>query len=275
MSLAAVTTGAVRPSAWRRLWWTHPELSVLTVSVAAWLGVAELHLMMPSHGGTQHCSTLPHTAAHRHGAIRLDAIADRCAAMSSGAPEFPVSLGLWVVMAAAMMLPTTLPIARSISMNGRWNRRHRSQALFALGYLAVWSVFGAVVLGIVWFAGSKDVGVPVISGVLAVAAAWELTRRKRFFLRACHRVHALPADGRRADRACVDEGLRNGLRCVGACGPMMLPMALAPHALWLMVILFGIVVAEKLVTKAVDHLPIFAAVLAVVAVIVAFGAPLG
>jgi len=56
---------------------------------------------------------------------------------------------------------------------------------------------------------------------------------------------------------------------------MMVPMVLAPHALWLMVLLFGIVVAEKLLTKAVDHLPMFAAMLATTAVIVAFGAPLG
>lgn len=259
----------------RRLWWTHPELSVLAASIAAWVGVAVVHLLMPAHGGARHCSTLPHAAAHHHGAMALDAIPDRCAAMPSGAMEFPASLGLWVVMAAAMMLPTTLPTVRSISMNGRWNRRHRSQALFGLGYLVIWSVAGAVVLGIVVAVGSKAVDVLVVSGFLAVAAAWELTRRKRLFLRACHRVRALPADGRRADLAYVEEGLRNGLRCVGACGPMMLPMVLAPHALWLMVILFGVAVGEKLVTKAVDHLPMFAAVLALVAVIVAFGAPVG
>ena len=275
MTLAAAPAGQARPSPWRRWWWRHPELSVLTVSVAAWSAVTVLHLMMPVHGGAQHCSAVPHAAAHHHGVSGLGAVADRCAAMGPDMPEFPASLGMWVVMAAAMMLPTTLPTVRSISMNGRWNRRHRSQALFVLGYLAVWSVFGAAALAVVWSVGVKTVGVPVVSGLLAGGAAWELTRRKRFFLRACHRVRALPAAGRRADRACVDEGLRNGLRCVGACGPMMLPMALTPHALWLMVVLFGVAAGEKLVTKAVDHLPVFAAVLAVVAVIVAFGAPVG
>lgn len=275
MTLSAAPKGPARPAAWRRLWWTHPELSVLTVSVTAWPAVAILHLTLPAHDGARHCSTLPHAAAHHHGATGLVAFADHCAAMPRGAPEFPSALAMWVVMVAAMMLPTTLPTVRSISMNGRWNRRHRSQALFALGYLAVWSVFGAAVLAIVWSVGVKTVDVPVISGLLAVAAAWELASRKRFFLRACHRVRALPATGRQADRACVDEGLRNGLRCVGACGPMMLPMALAPHAVWLTVVLFGVALGEKLITKAVDHLPMFAAVLAVVAVIVAFGAPVG
>ncbi len=272
MTLAAAPA---RPSPWRRLWWRHPELSVLTVSVAAWSAVTVLHLMMPGHVGAHHCSAVSHAAAHHHGASGLGVVAERCAVIGPGVPEFPASLGMWVVMAAAMMLPTTLAAVRSISMNGRWNRRHRSQVLFVLGYLAVWSVFGAAALAIVWSVGVKTVGVPVVSGLLAGAAAWEPTRRKRLFLRACHRVQALPADGRRADRACVGEGLRNGLRCVGACGPMMLPMALAPHALWLMVVLFGVAAGEKLVTKAVDHLPVFAAVLALVAVIVAFGAPVG
>jgi predicted metal-binding membrane protein len=275
MTLTAVPSRAARPSAWRRLRWRHPELSLLTVAVAAWLAVVILHLTMPSHAGAQHCSMAPHGVGHHHGTMSVDVLADGCVGVSSGAMEFPDSIALWAVMAAAMMLPTTLPAARSIALNGRWNRRHRGQALFAVGYLAVWSAFGALALTAAWLIGPKAVGALAVSALLATAAAWELTRRKRFFLRACHRVRALPADGWRADRACVGEGLRNGLQCAGACGPMMLPMALAPHALWLMVVLFGVVVGEKWVTKGVDHLRLFAAVLAVVAVIVAFGAPLG
>ncbi|MFV8052196.1 DUF2182 domain-containing protein [Mycobacterium sp. 48b] len=270
-----MTSRTTRPSAWRRLRWGHPELSLLAVSVAAWLAVVILHLTMPSHGGAAHCSMVPQGAGHHHGTTRVDVVAEHCVGILSGAREFPESMALWVGMAAAMMLPTALPVARSIALNGRWNRRHRGQGLFAVGYLAVWSVFGAVVLAASWLAGPGTADALLVSALLATAAAWELTRRKRFFLRACHRVRALPADGWRADRACVGEGVRNGLQCTGACGPMMLAMALAPHALWLMVVLFGVVVGEKWVTRGVDHLRLFAAVLAVVAVIVAFGAPLG
>lgn len=218
---------------------------------------------------------LPNAVVHHHGAMVQGASVDRCVALPSGVPDFPVSLVLWVGMATAMMLPTTVPVVRSIAMNGRWNRRHRSQMLFAFGYLGVWSAFGAVALGAVLVFGAEAFVVPAVSVMLATAAAWEVTRTKRLFLRACHRVRSLPADGGRADRACVVAGVHNGLQCTGACGPMMVPMVLAPHALWLMVLLFGIVVAEKLLTKAVDHLPMFAAMLATTAVIVAFGAPLG
>ena len=174
---------------------------MLTVSVASWSAVTVLHLMMPVRVGAQHCSAVPHAAVHHHEVSGLGAVADRCAAMGPDMPEFPASLGMWVVMAAAMMLPTTLPTVRSISMNGRWNRRHRSQALFVLGYLAVWSVFGAAALAVVWSVGVKTVDVPVVSGLLAGGAAWELTRRKRFFLRACHRVRALPAAANVVDYA--------------------------------------------------------------------------
>lgn len=275
MTLTTAGSRAAPTSAWRRLRWTHPELSLLGASAAAWLGVVIVHLSMPSDGGPGHCSTLPQAVAHHHGASSAGVPVVGCTTVPSGATEFPPSLAVWVVMAAAMMLPTTLPAARSISLNGRWNRRHRGQALFAVGYLAVWSVFGAIALTAAWFIGPEASGALAVSGLLAVAAVWELMRRKRFFLRACHRVRALPADGWRADRACIAEGLRNGRQCVGSCGPMMLPMVLAPHALWLMVVLFGVVAGEKLVTKGVDHLRLFAAVLAVVAFIVAFGAPLG
>lgn len=275
MTLVAEQRRAARPSAWRRLWWSHPELSLLMISLAAWLAVGMLHLAMPSHSGAGQCSMAAHTGADHHGAVRLDMVADRCAGVPSPAMSFLASLTMWMVMAAAMMLPTTLPAARSISLNGRWQRRHRGQAWFAAGYLAVWWFFGVVTLAVAGALAPKPVGSVVVSGTLAIAAGWELTRGKRCFLRGCHRVRSLPADGRRADRAAMGEGLRIGLRCTGACAPMMVPMALAPHALWLMGVLFGVVAAEKLVTNAVDHLRVFAAVLAAIAVIVMSGAPLG
>jgi hypothetical protein len=56
---------------------------------------------------------------------------------------------------------------------------------------------------------------------------------------------------------------------------MMVPMALAPHSvgLSLMVFLFAVVLAEKLLTRAVDHLRLVAAVLATAAAVVVSGAP--
>jgi predicted metal-binding membrane protein len=210
-------------------------------------------------GFATHCSSTGSTAHH-------------CAVQHRGhVPTFFDSVALWVVMATAMMLPTTLPAARSIALTRKWKRRRRGQALFAVGYCTVWSAVGVVVLFAVWLIGPKAIGALTVSVGLAVAAAWESTRWKRTLLQACQRVRSLPPDGSKADRACVREGIRNGVRCAGSCGPMMVPMALAPHSIALLLMLFlsAVVAAEKLLTKAVDHLRPFAAALGVAAIVVA------
>ena len=268
-----------RHSSWRRIWWTHPELSLAAVAAAAWLAVLTVHAATtPLPIAAQQLSTLrpdQGMAGHHHGWFN-PGLAGHQSVMSEpgSAPAFLVSVGLWVLMATAMMLPTALPEARSISLNGKWKRRQRGPALFAIGYLAVWSVVGVLLLSAVWLIGAKADGPLVISGALAVAAAWESTRGKRLCLRACHHLRSLPPDGWRADRASVREGIRNGVYCTGSCGPMMVPMALAPHSvgLSLMLFLFAVVSLEKLLTRAVDHLRLVAAVLAIAAVIVVSGA---
>ena len=268
-----------RQSSWRRLWWTHPELSLAAVAAAAWLAVLTVHIATgPFQAAAQHFSTrMPEQAmpGHHHGTSNPGITGHQSVTSDPGwTPTFLLSVGLWVVMATAMMLPTALPAARSISLNGKWKRRQRGPALFAIGYLSVWSAVGALLLSAVWLIGPKATGPLAISGALAIAAAWESTRWKRLCLRACHRLRSLPPDGWRADRSSVREGIRNGVWCTGSCGPMMVPMALAPHSvgLSLMLFLFAVVSLEKLLTSAVDHLRLVAAVLAVAAVIVVSGA---
>jgi predicted metal-binding membrane protein len=268
-----------RHSSWRRMWWTHPELSLAAVAAAAWLTVLTVHAATAALPiAAQQLSTLrpdQGMAGHQHGRFNPGIARHEYVMSEPGwAPALLVSVGLWVLMVAAMMLPTALPEARSISLNGKWKRRQRGPALFAVGYLAVWSAVGVLLLSTAWLIGAKATGPLVVSGALAIAAAWESTRWKRLCLRACHRLRSLPPDGWRADRASVREGIRNGVYCTGSCGPMMIPMALAPHSvgLSLMLFLFAVVSLEKLLTSAVDHLRLVAAVLAIAAVIVVSGA---
>ena len=269
-----------RQSRWRRRWWKHPELSLAAVAAAAWLAVLTLHIATgPFHAAAQQFSTLvpdQGMAGHHHGTSNPGVAGHQYAMSHPGwAQSFLGSVALWVLMVTAMMLPTALPAARSISLNGKWKRRQRGPALFAAGYLAVWSTVGVVLLSAAWLIGPKATGPLAISGVLATAAAWESTRWKRLSLRACHRLRSLPPDGRRADRASVREGIRNGVWCTGSCGPMMVPMALAPHSVGLSLMLFlsAVVSAEKLLTRAVDHLRLAAAGLAIAAIVVVSGAP--
>lgn len=266
-----------RQSSWRRLWWTHPELSLAAVAAAAWLAVLTVHIATgPFHTVVQHSTLMPDqgTAGHHHGTSNPGIAGHQFVTSDPGsAPTFLFSVGLWVLMATAMMLPTALPAARLISLNGKWKRRQRGPALFAVGYLAVWSGVGVLLLSAVWLIGPKATGPLAIAAALAIAAVWESTRWKRLCLRACHRLRSLPPDGWKADRASVREGIRNGAWCTGSCGLMMVPMALAPHSvgLSLMLFLFAVVAAEKLLTRAVDHLRLVAAMLAIAAIVVVFG----
>jgi predicted metal-binding membrane protein len=269
-----------RHSSWRRMWWTHPELSLAAVAAAAWLTVLTVHAATAALPiAAQQLSTLrpdQGMAGHQHGRFNPGIAGHEYAMSEPGwAPAFLVSVGLWVLMVTAMMLPTALPEARSISLNGKWKRRQRGPALFAVGYLAVWSAVGVLLLSTAWLIGAKATGPLVVSGALAIAAAWESTRWKRLCLRACHRLRSLPPDGWRADRASVREGIRNGVWCTGSCGPMMVAMALAPHSggLSLMLLLSAVISAEKLLTRAVYHLGLVATVLAIAAIVVVSGAP--
>jgi predicted metal-binding membrane protein len=153
----------------------------------------------------------------------------------------------WVVMVTAMMVPLVWPAIRHVGLNSlRW-RRQRAIAVFLSVYVAVWTVFGAVVLGA---RGLLTVGAPAVPAALAVAALWQLTPLQRRFRRACHHTVALPPRGLRAVAGDVRFGLRQGVACIGVCWPLMVAMALAPGAivLW-MVLLSAAMACAKLLPR--------------------------
>jgi predicted metal-binding membrane protein len=241
-----------RRSAWQRTWWAHPELTLAGVALLAWVVVVGYHavaaISLPAHTDMTHHGMETHRAT----------------------PGFLQSTVLWIVMATAMMLPTALVEARFIALNGKWSRRQRGPVLFAAAYLTVWSAAGVVVFAAIWSLGPETTSLWALSAVLAVAAGWESTRWKRHLLLGCHRLRAIPPTGGKADRACVAEGMRNGLTCVGACGPMMVSMAVAPHeaAIWLMIPLAGAIGIEKFLIKGVRYIRYVAVGLAVAALVV-------
>jgi predicted metal-binding membrane protein len=138
-------------------------------------------------------------------------VADRMGGMDEG-PGTDLGggrwfLGIWVLMTAAMMLPSTVRVAPT--------------ALFAVGYLAVWTVYGAVayvVFRIVisfdtdWLAW--DAGGPYVAGGAIVAAGlYELTPLKRRSLRRCRSPHE--------EAAPFQTGVDHGLDCLGCSGGLM------------------------------------------------------
>jgi predicted metal-binding membrane protein len=137
-------------------------------------------------------------------------------------------LGMWVMMMAAMMLPSLVPMLwryrRAVGRTGE-TRLGRLTALVGVGYFFVWTVLGMAVfpLGIALAAVEMQLpalarAVPIAAGVVVlIAGALQFTAWKAHHLACCRRApehgRALPADAGSAWR----HGLRLGLHCSCCC----------------------------------------------------------
>jgi predicted metal-binding membrane protein len=143
-------------------------------------------------------------------------------------------LGIWVTMMAAMMLPSAAPSAARLA-------RGLPTLLFAAEYLAVWTGYGLVAYGLFRLTTSFDTGWAswdeggpyLAGGVIAAAGIYELSPLKARFLNRC--------------RAPVGRsGLAYGLDCLGCCfGLMAVLFALGVMSLFWMVVVAGVIFAEK------------------------------
>lgn len=137
-------------------------------------------------------------------------------------------LAMWVVMMAAMMLPSLAPMLvryRQAVRGSGASRLALLTVLAGLGYFFVWTLFGLAVfpLGVVLATAEMEHpemahAVPVAVGVIIlIAGAIQLTRWKAHHLAGCRempaRDRALPADGRTAWRQGVGFGFHCGLSC--------------------------------------------------------------
>jgi predicted metal-binding membrane protein len=187
--------------------------------------------------------------------------------LAGGSLSLPAAAGIfgagWVLMVAAMMLPSSYPMVRAFSATiaGRAGRRNRpghpalpdrpgggEVARFLVGYVAVWTVFGLAL-----FAG--DLGLhalvdgsaqpfathtTLLGNALLIAGAFQLTDRKRRCLGRCrHPAEFLRRHGRLAAAAAPVGAFRlgreYGVHCLGSCWALMLAVfALGkPEVLWM------------------------------------------
>jgi predicted metal-binding membrane protein len=161
--------------------------------------------------------------------------------------------GVWVVMMAAMMLPSLAPTA---AVYAALVRREPSRVLlFAGGYLFVWSVAGVVAYGLVelgkslfadalaWHSGGRW----LTAGVLAFAAAYQLTAYKRAFLLRCRGpLLFLRTNWRDSRSGAFAMGLRSGGWCLGCSWALMAALfALGVMSLTWMALIAGLVALEK------------------------------
>jgi predicted metal-binding membrane protein len=162
-------------------------------------------------------------------------------------------IGVWVVMMAAMMLPSLAPAA---AVYAALVRREPSRVLlFAGGYLLVWSAAGVAAYAVfelgkglfanalAWHSGGRWLA----AGVLVLAALYQLTPLKRAFLLRCRSpLRFLRMSWRDRRSAAFAMGLRNGGWCLGCSWALMAALfALGVMSLTWMVLVAGLVALEK------------------------------
>ncbi len=163
-------------------------------------------------------------------------------------------LTIWVVMMAAMMLPSVAP---TIALYSKVTREQSpvSPLLFAGGYLLTWAgagliayAVGALISAVFGDAlGWERAGRPVAAVTLTVAAVYELTPLKNMCLSKCRSpLGTLLGSWRGGLTGAVRMGMRNGAWCVGCCWALMASLfALGVMSLTWMAFVAALIAVEK------------------------------
>ena len=188
-------------------------------------------------------------------------------------------IGAWVVMMAAMMLPSAAPLVLLYRGAGANGRAANTVPLVA-GYLLAWAVFGAGVYAAQQALGAVvnftptlgDARLYAVAGILAIAGIYQFTPLKHACLRQCRSpldflMHRWRGPG-------VFEALRlgagHGAYCVGCCWGLMAVLVIAGAMSLLWVVLIALIVfVEKLMPFGERSAQLTGAGLGLVAVLVA------
>jgi predicted metal-binding membrane protein len=174
----------------------------------------------------------------------------------TGLGTFDWFLGIWIVMMAAMMLPSAIPAVTLYARLAR-DRTALAPLFFAFGYLAVWAAAGLVAFGVAG-AGSHAAGGVLAwsrggrwlaSTALFVAAAYQLTPLKETCLRRCRTPLGLMLGSWRPGRlGGFRLGLTSGAWCAGCCWALMASLfALGVMSVAWTALVAGLVAFEKTV----------------------------
>jgi len=176
---------------------------------------------------------------------------------ASGSADMAMGLGslqsfaaTWLVMMAAMMLPTALPLIYEFAHDSE-GRPGWQIATAALGvaYLSVWLVFG-----LLCYAVYRALNMPwpdqrlVGGGALVLAALYALTPLKRASEARCRELCALHGPlPFNLLRSALVAGVRYGLSCLGCtAGLMVAAVLIGMTSLGWMVVISGLVLVYKL-----------------------------
>ncbi len=187
-------------------------------------------------------------------------VASWCRTLPAGEIIVPALLYAsgWVLMIAAMMLPTTLPLLEIFRriVRGRADGSRLIAVLIA-GYLLAWFAFGLVAHALDWALLNAAQGVSwfvahgwaIGATVVGAAGLFQFSALKYRCLDKCRTPFGFVAErwrGRRPARDAFAIGFGHGLFCVGCCWALMLLMFVVGSGnLGWMLVLAAIMAAEK------------------------------
>lgn len=164
----------------------------------------------------------------------------------------------WILMTAAMMLPTTLPLFNAFDrLTARRPDHARLLGLLGLGYMAVWGAFGLLAHALHGALLSLVGSVPTLAwhggligaAIIALAGAFQFSTLKHRCLEKCRTPLSFIMGhwrGQAPARHAFTLGAHHGFFCVGCCWALMLLMfAVGAGSLGWMLLLAAVMAIEK------------------------------
>ncbi|AMO25574.1 membrane protein [Ramlibacter tataouinensis] len=183
-----------------------------------------------------------------------------CQAVPAGGILVPAALyaAAWILMTAAMMLPTTLPLFNAFDRVTAGRADHGGLLVrLALGYMAVWGAFGLAAHALHAALLALLARIPELAwhgwvigaATIALAGAFQFSRLKYRCLDKCRTPLSFVMQhwrGTAPERDAFALGAHHGLYCVGCCWAlMMLMFALGAGSLGWMLLLAAVMAVEK------------------------------
>ena len=176
-----------------------------------------------------------------------------------GAVDLVLVFVMWAIMMVAMMLPSATPMVRTFARSAEGRSANSVTSLtsaFVGGYLAVWTLFSAVITLAQWGLLELRLVTPMMEsasswlsgGLLLAAGVFQFTELKHSCLNKCRTpLGFLMTEWRPGVTGAFVMGVRHGAYCTGCCAMLMLLLFVlgVMNLLWIMALTL-VVLAEKL-----------------------------
>lgn len=136
----------------------------------------------------------------------------------------------WMIMILAMMLPMTAAPLEHVRVRSFASSRIANMLSFIAGYVSVWMLAGAILIGIVFALRVSQVS-PLISvgGAFLLTIGWLVCPWRQVSHNRCHRRPSLPPRHVAPFLPSLQFGAGHGVWCAISCGPIMFLLLLIPE----------------------------------------------